>query len=186
MSTLLSPIERPRNVLLRLVYALARLRFGKVPTVLKVIYARQPHLATLAARIVCRQRRLSLEPELRLLVQALAAQLNGCAFCHDIVLAQALQRRLGMERFFALDGNIDAGPFTPRERAALALVDDATLRRRIAPATWKALREQFSEAEIVELVWLNAAENYFNLQAAVLGIGSDGLAAALEEKLQAA
>lgn len=38
------------------------------------------------------------------------------------------------------------------------------------------MRERFNETEIVEITWLNAAENYFNLQAAVLGIGSDRLA----------
>jgi len=40
-----------------------------------------------------------------------------------------------------------------------------------------AVRENVSDTEIVELVWLNAAENYFNLQAAVLGVESDQLAA---------
>lgn len=180
MTSLLPPIERPRNPLLRLVYAWSRRRFGKVLAPLKVIYARKPPLALLADRIVRTQQRLSLEPELRLLVQARTSQLNGCAFCHDVALAQALQRRLGMQRFLALDGSGDAAPFSARERAALALAEDATLRRRIAPATWNALRAHFSDTEIVELIWLNAAENYFNLQAAVLEIGSDGLAAALE------
>ena len=41
---------------------------------------------------------------------------------------------------------------------------------------FEALRARFSEKEIVELTWVNAAENYYNLQAAVLGIGSDELA----------
>lgn len=32
-------------------------------------------------------------------------------------------------------------------------------------------------AEVVELAWANAAENYFNLQATALGFASEGLAA---------
>jgi len=47
----------------------------------------------------------------------------------------------------------------------------------VSDATWAALRAHFSETEIVELVWANAAENYFNLQATVLGFESEGLAA---------
>jgi hypothetical protein len=37
------------------------------------------------------------------------------------------------------------------------------------------VRAQLTETEIVEMTWLVAAENYFNLQADVLGIGSDNL-----------
>jgi hypothetical protein len=37
------------------------------------------------------------------------------------------------------------------------------------------LHANFSDTKIVELAWLNAAENYYNLPAAILGIGSDRL-----------
>lgn len=56
-------------------------------------------------------------------------------------------------------------------------MEEATAHRRVSAETEAALREHFSEVEIVELTWPNAAENYFNLQAAVLGIESGGLAA---------
>ena len=63
-----------------------------------------------------------------------------------------------------------------RERAALALAEEATTARRVSGATWDALRTHFSDTEIVELVWANAAENYFNLQATAMGFESEGLA----------
>ena len=42
MSTYLAPIERPQGLLKKIVYALSRRQFGKVPTPVKVVYARLP------------------------------------------------------------------------------------------------------------------------------------------------
>ena len=42
METYLPPIERPRGLLMKLVYALTRRRFGRVLTPLKVHSARLP------------------------------------------------------------------------------------------------------------------------------------------------
>lgn len=90
----LSPIERPADLWMRLAYYLSKRRFGKVLMVLKVIYARKPRLALIAQQIARAQEQgLSLEPSLRLLVQVKVSQLNGCPFCEDLALAQAVQKR---------------------------------------------------------------------------------------------
>lgn len=173
----LEPIERPRSLLMRLAYGISRRRFGKVIAPFKVIYARKPRLLVIAGQIGGAMDALSLDPALRFLVQAQAARLNGCAFCEDMALAQATQRRIGAERFRALEEFRTSGLFTPRERAALAFAEEATRHRHVSDETWAAVRAHFSDEEIVELTWLNAAENYFNLQAHVLGLGSDELLA---------
>jgi len=173
----LSAIERPQNPWMRLVYHLSKRQFGKVLMALKVIYARKPRLVLIAQLIARTQEKgISLEPSLRVLVQAKISQLNGCPFCEDLALAQAVQKRLGSERFRYLDAYRTSDAFSKRERTALAFAEEATRFRRVSDDTWLAARENFSDTEIVELVWLNAAENYFNLQAAVLGIESDQLA----------
>ena len=41
--------------------------------------------------------------------------------------------------------------------------------------TFEGLRKHFGEREIVDLTWLNAVGNYYNLMAVPLGIESDGL-----------
>ena len=88
----LSPIERPQNPWMRLAYHLSKRQFGKVLTALKVIYARKPRLVLIAQLIARTQEKgLSLEPSLRLLVQVKVSQLNGCPFCEDLALAQALR-----------------------------------------------------------------------------------------------
>ena len=174
----LDPVERPRGLFARLAYRIARRQYGKTITPLKVIYARKPGLTLIAQAMTWMlERGLSLDADVRLLVMAHVARLNGCAFCQDLNLARALQAQIGAERFRALPDYRTSELFTERERAALAYTEEATEHKRVSEATFAALREHFSEQEIVELTWVNAVENYYNLQTAVLGIGSDGLAA---------
>lgn len=172
----LPAVERPPNPLLQLAYWFTKRRYGKVIAPLKVIYARKPGLAVIAQQITgTLERGLVLEAELRLLISAFVSQLNGCAFCSDLALAQAVQKRLGTERFRALAEFRDSGLFTERERAALRFAEEATQHRKVSDATFAGVREHFSDQEIVELTWVNAVENYFNLQASVLELGSDEL-----------
>ena len=173
----LDPIERPRGLFTRLAYRIAQRQYGKVITPLKVIYARKPRLALVAQVMTWMlEKGLTLDPDVRLLVMVHVARLNGCAFCQDLYLARALQARIGPERFRALPDYRTSDLFTERERAALAFAEEATQHKRVSEATFAALRTHFNETEIVELTWANAVENYYNLQAAVLGIGSDELA----------
>ena len=176
----LPPIERPRSMLLRMAYQISIRQFGRVLTPFKVIYARKPSLLILAGLIDRTMRRgLSLEPGLRLLIQVQASRLNGCAFCEDLALANAVRERVGSEKFAALAGFRTSSLFSEREKAALAFAEEATRDRHVGDETFAAVRAHFTEAEVVEIAWVNAAENYFNLQAHPLGIGSDELLAAV-------
>ncbi|HYE94966.1 MAG TPA: carboxymuconolactone decarboxylase family protein [Rubricoccaceae bacterium] len=173
---LLAPVEEPKTLFQRLAFWVSRRQYGKVLTPLKVVYARKPRLVFLAQHIAhTMEHGLSLDPELNALVSVYVARLNGCAFCQDLHLAQAIQKKIGVERFAQLEQFATSPLFTIKERAALAFVDEAARNRRVSPATFAAARAHFSETEIVELVWLNAAQHYFNLQSSVLGFGSDEL-----------
>lgn len=172
----LDPIEEPKNPLMRIAYFLSRRQLGRVITPLKVIYARAPRLGLLGARIVRTvETGLTLEPELRLLVTTQSSLLNGCTFCADLHRAQAVQERIGLDKFRALTEFRTSPLFTDRERAVLAYTEEATLQRRVSDATFEALRAQANEREIVEITWLNAIGNYFNLLAVPLQIESDEL-----------
>ena len=174
----LDPIDHPRGAFLRVAYRLSVKQFGKVIAPLRVIYARKPRFLVLALQIQrTMEKGLRMDPALRFLLQAQAARLNGCAFCHDITLAEAVRNRIGGERFAALADFRASPAFSERERAALAFAEEATLTRAVRDDTFAALRVHFSEEEIVEIAWVNAAENYFNLQAHPLGLESDGLEA---------
>jgi alkylhydroperoxidase family enzyme len=111
------------------------------------------------------------------MVATLASQINGCGFCVDIARATAIRNHLGLEKFNALSEYRTSALFSERERAALTYVEEATRHKRVSGATFGALRKHFNEREIVEITWLNALHNYYNLINIPLEIESDGLCA---------
>ncbi|HXP84443.1 MAG TPA: carboxymuconolactone decarboxylase family protein [Bryobacteraceae bacterium] len=174
----LEPIEKPKGLMMRIAYWMTRRQLGKVMTPMKVIYPRMPGALRLSYEISkFEMKGIRLEPGLKYMVVTLAAQINGCGFCVDIARAMAIREHLGMEKFNALADYRTSPLFSERQRAALAYVEEATRHKRVADATFEALRQHFSEREIVEITWLNAVENYYNLINLPLEIESDGFCA---------
>jgi AhpD family alkylhydroperoxidase len=172
------PIEKPRGLLLRVAYWLSRRQLGRVMSSLSVIYARAPRIGwptVFIARTI--EKGLSLDPELRLLVVTQSSLLNGCAFCADLHMAQAVQARLGLEKFKALPEFATSPLFSDRERAVLAYTEEVTRTRTASDASFEALRKHASEKEIVEITWLNAIGNFFNLMGVPLALESDDFTA---------
>jgi len=178
----LEPAKR-RSLLIRVMAFLFRRRFGRVPAVVDGVYGHAPHLARTSASIAANvDRRLGLDEPLKILVMAQSSLLNGCAFCADLHRAEAIQARIGRERFRDL-ADFRASPhFDERERAALAYTEEVTRERKCSDATFEALRGHFDAREVVELTWLNAVGNFYNLIALPLGLESDGLAELAERR----
>jgi len=183
----LEPIERPAGLMMRMAFWMTRRQLGKVITPMKVLYPRMPGMLKLSYEIQkFEMKGIRLEPDLHFMVAALVSQINGCGHCADIARALAMRDRLGMEKFDALLGHRTSPLFSDRERAALIYVEEATRHKRVSDSTFEALRSHFSEAEIVEITWLNALHNYYNLINIPLEIESDGLCAIAETKTIAA
>lgn len=184
MEPRIAPIEAPRGVVMKLAYAMSKRMLGKVMTPMKVAYARVPALTRLSysmARIM--ERRLGIAPELRLLITAQASALNGCGFCLDMAQAMAVEQGIGLEKLQALHAYETSPLFDDRERAALDYVSEATRDRRVSDETFVRLQRHFDDTEIVEITFVNAAENFYNLFGGPLRIESDGLCAiALDRK----
>jgi len=182
----LAPLEKPPTLTARVAYWLCERQLGRVMTPMKVIYARLPALFPLAYRLVqIERKRLRLDAPLRHLVKTWVAMLNGCSFCVDIAKASAVLEHISLEKFQALPDWHTSPLYNDRERVALAYVEEATRNRRVSDATFAALRKQFSEREIVELTWLNALENYYNLMNVPLEIEEDGLCAIAQRRRKA-
>jgi len=174
----LEPIEKPQGLLMRLAYWLSRRQLGRVMSSIKVIYARSPAVAWPGVWIVrAMERGLSLEPELRLLITTQSSLLNGCTFCADLHMAQAVQARIGLAKFKALPDFATSPMFSERERAVLAYTEEVTRRRSASDDVFETLRKHASEKEIVEITWLNAVGNFFNLMAVPLQLESDDFTA---------
>jgi len=174
----LEPVEKPKGMMLRLAYWMTRRQFGKVMTPMKVVIARMPGSERLAWEIVkFEMKGIRLEPELHYMIGTLASRINGCAFCADLGRAMAIRDRMRMEKFDALLDYRTSPLFSARERAALAYAEEATRHKRVSSPTFEELRKHFSEREIVEITWINALENYYNLINLPLEIESDGFCA---------
>lgn len=174
----LKPVESPCNWLMKIAYWWSRREFGKVIMPMKVIYARQPKLMWIANKIYgFQEKEMSLDPGLRLLIQTQVSFLNGCAFCNDISLAQTIKKNLGAERFFALGDEEEKKrfAFSEKERAVIAFVDEYAKNRKVSDETFAKLRGFFDENQIIEIVAMNAFEQYFNAFAVPLQLESDGL-----------
>jgi alkylhydroperoxidase family enzyme len=180
----LQPIEKPKGLMMRIAYWMTRRQLGKVMTPMKVIYPRMPGAMKVAYAIAkFEMKGIRLEPGLKFMVTTLAAQINGCGFCVDIARAMAIREHLGMEKFNSLSEYGTSPLFSDRERAALAYVEEATRNKRVSDATFEELRKHFQDWEIVEITWLNAIENYYNLINIPLEIESDGFCAIAQERM---
>jgi alkylhydroperoxidase family enzyme len=173
----LAPIDRPRGLVLRLVFAAARRRYGRTPTAFRVVYARNAWLVLAPLGLITAlERCLRIDRELRVLLQLFGAMQNGCTFCADLVMAEAAKQRIGKERFRELTAFETSARFSERERAALAYCAAVNASLHVDDTVLERLKKHFDEREIVEIAWVCAVERYFNALALPLRIGSDGLA----------
>lgn len=101
---------------------------------------------------------------LSLLVDIRASQLNGCAFCLDMHVKQAALHGERPLRVHHIAAWRESPLFTPKERAALEWTEALTLlgREGVSDAVYRAVREQFSEDELLELTFRVMAINGWN------------------------
>jgi len=177
MATYLTPIEKPRGLLMRLAYFFTRRMFGKVSTPIAVFSARMPAaFLTFYGKVSRLDNKLTLPRQTAVLVRERVAGINGCQYCMDA------------SRWYALTKSPDAVPkldalteyrtsplFSAAERAALDYVSELVQHRSVSPGTFSELSRHFSEREICDIVWLVASEHVYNMTNIGLGIGSDGL-----------
>jgi len=105
-----------------------------------------------------------LEQSLIELVRLRASQINGCAYCIQLHVRDAVKNGESHERLHLLDAWRESRLFTDRERAALAWTESLT---RVASThapdeDYDRLKGQFDETEIAYLTLLIGAINVWN------------------------
>jgi AhpD family alkylhydroperoxidase len=105
-----------------------------------------------------------LEPSLIDLVKTRASQINGCAYCIHMHTSDARKRGETEERLYLLDAWHESPLYTERERAALGWTDAVTLvsQTHVPADVYEAVRQQFTEEELVKLTLLVATINAWN------------------------
>lgn len=170
----IEPIERPNSLKLKLAYWLSKKKIGKVITPMKVVQARMPNSLSLAQKLVSVEENLSLPKDLHFYIKSFVATLNGCSFCVDIAKAAAVDD-VDIKKYEDLLRYDSSHVFSDAEKAALKYVEQITLNKEVNDEVFEGLKTHFSDTEIVEITWLNAMENYYNLINKPLNIGSDEL-----------
>ena len=109
-------------------------------------------------------RRSGLEASLLELVKMRASQLNGCAYCLDMHAKDARAAGESEQRLYTLPAWRDTPFFTARERAALAWTEALTnvQQGHVSDAVYEEARQQFSEEELVRLIFVVTQINAWN------------------------
>jgi alkylhydroperoxidase family enzyme len=177
MATYLPPIDRPRGLLLKMVYFFTRRQFGKVATPIAVFSARMPVAFMLFYGKVSRlDRKLALPSRTAVLIRERVASINTCLFCMDATRWYATRESAdNLARFDALPDYRTSPLFSDAERAALDFATELTSSKQVEPGTFERLTRYYSEREICDIVWLVASEHLYNMSNIGLNIGSDGL-----------
>src|ERR1043165_2327234 len=104
------------------------------------------------------------EPRLLHLLKLRASQINGCAFCIDMHVKEALDDGEDVQRLHLLAAWRESPLYSDKERALLAWTESLTLvsQTGVPDADYAELRKHFSEAEIVNLTVAVGVINVWN------------------------
>ena len=173
-STFLPPIDRPRGLMMKLVYAMTRRQFGKVLTPLKVFAARMPlAFGQFYGKVSALDKKLQLPVETVMLIREQVARINVCAFCIDLGRYFTIKASMNQAKFDALWQYSGSPLFTAAERVALDYVTELTLNKQVNPDTFARASSYYSERAICEIVWLVSSEHFYNMTNIGLNIHSD-------------
>jgi alkylhydroperoxidase family enzyme len=170
----LSPIDKPRNLILRFIYRMSRRQFGKVMMPLRVFMARMPiPFGKFYGKIGQLDKKLVLPRETAMLLRTQVARINVCTFCIDIGRYFTIQASMNQAKFDALADYATSPLFSETERAGLDYITELTRDKRVDPATFARLAHHYSEREICDIVWIAATEHVYNITNIGLNIHSD-------------
>jgi len=105
-----------------------------------------------------------LEPSLLELVKTRASQLNGCAFCIDMHVRDALRAGEKQERLYLLDAWRETDLYTPREKAALHWTEVLThlAGQHVSDDDFEIARAEFADGELASLTLAIVTINGWN------------------------
>jgi alkylhydroperoxidase family enzyme len=177
VSPYLAPIDRPKGLMLKLLYWFMRRQFGTVPGWLTVFSARMPlAYSNWMGKVNRLNKKLKLSADTAALVRARVDGINTCTWCMDAGRWYAINKAPhNVPKLDAINEYQTSPLFSDSERAALDFATELTEHKHVSPSTFDALSRHYSEREICEITWLVSSNHLFNINNLGLGIGSDGL-----------
>lgn len=167
---------RRAPLLTRLLYRMARRRFGEVPEPVAVVaHHRGVLIANVVHEAIAQTASRKLPKNVRELAVFWTARTVGCSWCVDF--GTMLQRLDGLDitRLTEIDDYATSSRYTDDERAAIAYADAMTTDpHSVTDAQVADLRRRFGDAGVVELTYQIGLENMRARTYAALGITEQG------------
>jgi AhpD family alkylhydroperoxidase len=175
--TRIEPLSPKRaNLLTRVMYRVARRRFGEVPEPFTVIaHHRRLLVANAVHESMLEKASRTLPASVRELAVFWAARTVGCTWCVDF--GSMLQRLDGLdiERLKDIDNYATSPHYTDDERAAIAYADAMTTDpHSVTDEQVVDLRRRFGDDGVIELTYQVGVENMRSRMYAALGITEQG------------
>lgn len=175
MQNRIEPLEKPNGIMMRLGFFLFKRMFGKVITPAKTIYNRVPEIMFVAKKFNDVEEKLTLDVTLVKLIKHHVAATNGCDFCIDINMRNAMDKKVYTEKFKQMHKFETSNIFSEKEKIAFRYVEEITTKKVVSDELFADLKKHFNDTEIVEITYLCAMENFYNCMNIPLGIESDNL-----------
>ena len=98
------------------------------------------------------------------LIKIRASQINGCAFCIDMHISEALKNGENQRRIYVLDGWSKTDWFSEDEVALLKMTEELTVldRNGLTDATYEEVLKHFNEHTFSQIVMAIVAINAWN------------------------
>ncbi len=127
-------------------------------------YAADPAIMKVLIGVENQLAKGTLDILLKELVRLRASQINGCAFCLDMHVTDAVKAGETQRRLATLSAWRETPFFSDRERAALEWTESLTLvsQNHVPDAVWETVRPHFTDAELMELTALITSINSWN------------------------
>jgi alkylhydroperoxidase family enzyme len=171
----IEPIKSPSALLLKIAYFMSKRQFGKVLSPLLVIYSRSTPIFQVAIKILNADKKLSINRDTNLLIRNYVSHLNDCKFCANAIEHMSAKEKWDLNRLKDMLNFRNSPNYTEQEKVVLDYVEQISLTKSATQDTFDKLKTFFNEKQIVEITWVCASENYFNMQAKPLGFTSDSL-----------
>lgn len=171
----LTPADKPKPWWLKLAFYISKKQFGKVIAPLRFIYARSKPVMMASFKIITTDRKLHLAKETKLLIRYFTSNFNECKFCSNLTSYVAQKENVEFQKLSDIMNHRSSAALSSKEKSLLAYIEEVNLTKTVSDETFEDLKKHFTEQEIVEITWINASENYFNLMAKPLGLTSDEL-----------
>jgi AhpD family alkylhydroperoxidase len=172
----LQPIEKDKAPAEALAYyETDEERYGQVLNNTKLYAYNTPVLETMKAVAAGYAKTTELPLSLKSLVRVRIAVLNGCPFCADLHSSIGMKSGLDSTKIGGVARWESDPDLSERERLALEYADAVTLSdAEVSDELFERLRNEFSEAQLIELTFAIAVENLFSKFHNALQVESQG------------